>query len=282
MSKPKGWISAILAAMLMMVASAPALAQSQQIADSIREGRLLFTWTRGQDVADWQRAVNHWLDLSEGDSAHLAVDGIYGPITRTATLGFQRAQNIAVDGIVGPQTRGAMINALGAADPPPGDENGNGGLSADEVLSPHINTQPDEGQSESPMVSVTNVRVGRHNGFDRVVFDIGGQGLAGWNVRYVDEARAAGSGFPIEVEGGAVLSVSLNNISLPPDAPAGIEPYDGPERIRPAGQGRLIEIVEDTVYEGHHTFFVGVTDTVPFQVRRLESPQRVVLDIDAR
>lgn len=281
MPKPRGWIGAILAAMLMMVASAPALAQTQQITDSIREGRLLFTWTRGEDVADWQRAINHWLDLDRADDARLAVDGIYGPITRTATLGFQRAQNIAVDGIVGPQTRGAMVSALDAA-PPPGDQNGDGRLSADEVLSPNINTQPDEGESQAPMVSVTNVRVGHHDGFDRVVFDIGGEGLAGWNVRYVDEARAAGSGLPIEVAGEAVLAVSLNNISLPPDAPEGIEPWDGPERIRPQGQGPLVEIVEDTVYEGHHTFFVGVTETVPFQVHRLESPQRVVLDIAAR
>lgn len=272
MRKPKSWISAILAAMLLMVAPAPALAQAQ-IADSIREGRLLFTWTRGEDVADWQRAINHWLDAGRADDARLAVDGIYGPITRTATLGFQRARNIAVDGIVGPQTRGAMVAAL------PGGGDSDGGLSADEVLSPNINTDPDEGQPQAPMVSVTDVRVGRHDGFDRVVFEIAGEGLAGWNVRYVDEARAAGSGFPIEVDGQAVLAVNLTNISLPPDAPEGIEPWDGPERIRPQGRGPLVEVVEDTVYEGHHTFFVGVTGTVPFQVRRLESPQRVVLDI---
>lgn len=281
MRTAKSWISAILAAMLLTVAPAPALAQTQQITDSIREGRLLFTWTRGQDVADWQRAINHWLDAGRADDARLAVDGIYGPITRTATLGFQRSQNIAVDGIVGPQTRGAMVAALGPPAPPPGDENGDGGLNADEVLSPNINIEPDEGQSQAPMVSVTGVRTGRHNGFDRVVFDIGGEGLAGWDVRYVDEARAAGSGFPIEVGGQAVLAVNLRNINLPPDAPEGIEPWDGPERIRPPGQGPLVEIVEDVVYEGQHTFFVGVGDTVPFQVRRLESPQRVVLDIAA-
>lgn len=281
MNRPKSWISAILTAMLLMVAPAPALAQTQQITDSIREGRLLFTWTRGEDVANWQRAINHWLDAGQAEDVRLAVDGIYGPITRTATLGFQRARNIAVDGIVGPQTRGAMVAALGPATPPPGDENGDGGLSADDVLSPNINTEPDEGESQAPMVSVTDVRVGRHDGFDRVVFEIAGGGQAGWNVRYVDEARAAGSGFPIEVDGQAVLAVNLTNINLPPDAPEGVEPWDGPERIRPQGQGPLVEIVEDVVYEGHHTFFVGVGDTVPFQVHRLESPQRVVLDIAA-
>ncbi len=131
------------------------------------------------------------------------------------------------------------------------------------------------------MVSVTDVRLGRHNGFDRVVFEIGGEGQAGWDVRYVDEARSAGSGRRIDVEGDAILQVSLRNIALPPNAPADVEPWDGPDRLQPRGSGPIAEVVEDTVFEGHHTFFVGVTDTVPFQVHRLGSPQRVIVDVAA-
>ena len=157
---------------------------------------------------------------------------------------------------------------------------GNGRLDADDVLSPGIDTRPDVGESSPPMVSVTDVRLGRHNGFDRIVFEVGGKGQAGWDVRYVDEARSAGSGFPVDVEGGAILKVILRNIALPPDAPTGVEPWDGPERLHPGqGDGPVAEVVEDTVYEGQHTFFIGLTDTVPFQVHRLGSPQRVVVDV---
>lgn len=45
--------------------------------------------------------------------ADIAVDGIFGPQTRAATMDFQRNAGIAVDGVVGPQTRGAMGVATG-------------------------------------------------------------------------------------------------------------------------------------------------------------------------
>lgn len=45
--------------------------------------------------------------------ADIAVDGIYGPQTRAATIDFQRQSGIAVDGVVGPQTRRAMGVATG-------------------------------------------------------------------------------------------------------------------------------------------------------------------------
>ncbi len=160
-------------------------------------------------------------------------------------------------------------------------DNGDGGLDAGEVLAPGIDTGPEEGEASGPMVSVTDVRLGRHNGFDRVVFDIGGQGQAGWDVRYVDEARAAGSGAVVDVGGHAVLQVSLQHIALPPEAPPGVEPWDGPERLQLQGPGPVVEVVEGTLFEGVHTFFIGLTERVPFQVNRFDSPQRVVLDVAA-
>jgi len=35
---------------------------------------------------------------------HIAVDGIFGPLTRSAVISFQRSQRLATDGIVGPLT----------------------------------------------------------------------------------------------------------------------------------------------------------------------------------
>jgi peptidoglycan hydrolase-like protein with peptidoglycan-binding domain len=63
---------------------------------------LLLMWSRGPDVADWQRSLN---EVRDDD---IAVDGIFGPQTAGATREFQRAAGIQVDGIVGPQTRAAM------------------------------------------------------------------------------------------------------------------------------------------------------------------------------
>lgn len=168
----------------------------------------------------------------------------------------------------------AMANAF-AIDPV------DDGLDGDDVLGPGIDAGPEVADGAPPPVVVTDVRLGRHNGFDRVVFDIGGQGQAGWDIRYVDQARSAGSGQPIDVGGDAILQVSLRNIALPTDAPAGVEPWDGPDRLPLPGTGPIVEVVEDTLFEGVHTFYVGVTDRLPFQANRLGSPQRVVLDVAA-
>lgn len=155
------------------------------------------------------------------------------------------------------------------------------GLDGDDVLAPGIDSGPELADGTPPPVSVTDVRLGSHKGFDRVVFEIGGPGHAGWDVRYVNEARSAGSDQPIAVAGDAILRVKLKNVALPPDAPAGVQPWDGPKRLEMPGEGPVVEVVEDTVFEGVHTFFVGVTDRQPFQVNRFGSPERVVIDVAA-
>jgi hypothetical protein len=45
--------------------------------------------------------------------AQLAVDGVYGPLTRAAVMTFQRREGLAVDGIVGPVTTAALQRAAG-------------------------------------------------------------------------------------------------------------------------------------------------------------------------
>jgi hypothetical protein len=128
------------------------------------------------------------------------------------------------------------------------------------------------------MVSVTDVRVASHDGFDRVVFEIGGEGQAGWGVLYQDQALTQGKGDEVDVEGDAVLEVAVRNIAMPFDAPEDVEAYEGPERIEGPGDA-ILEIVEDTIFEGQYVFFLGVDTERPFRVARLDDPQRVVIDV---
>ncbi len=143
-------------------------------------------------------------------------------------------------------------------------------------------TRPDSGEAEGPgPTSVAEVDASGHGeGFDRVVFEIAGDGLAGWDVRYVESASSQGSGAPIAVTGAAVLQVRLTNIGYPADVDGST--YDGPDRIRPNDTTAIHEIVNDTIYEGEHVFFVGVADELPFRVFRLDGPQRVVVDVRHR
>ncbi len=140
-------------------------------------------------------------------------------------------------------------------------------------------TTPDRGESGGPgPTSVADIdTAGHEEGFDRVVFHIAGNGLAGWHVRYVKSAHSQGSGEPVEVAGSATLEVTLTNMGYPADVEG--PSYDGPKRIRPSGTEAIREIVNDNVYEGQHVFFVGAVRELPFRVFRLDDPQRVVLDI---
>lgn len=157
-----------------------------------------------------------------------------------------------------------------------------GGSPASPLLAPRpfpADTRPDSGESGGPgPISVTHVDTARHEeGFDRVVFHIAGNGLAGWHVRYVESARSQGSGEPVEIAGSAVLEVTLTNVGYPADVEG--PSYDGPKWIRPSGTEAIREIVNDNIYEGRHVFFVGAVRELPFRVFRLDDPQRVVLDV---
>src|SRR3954468_20607317 len=59
------------------------------------------------------------------------------------------------------------------------------------------NTEPDsQDASADSFVTVRDIRTGRHDGFDRVVFEVAGTGTPGWDVRYVDQPSSQGSGDP--------------------------------------------------------------------------------------
>ena len=51
-------------------------------------------------------------DLSGVAGQGLAVDGVFGPKTRTAVRGFQQALRIAADGIAGPLTWRALVSGM--------------------------------------------------------------------------------------------------------------------------------------------------------------------------
>ncbi|MGY1723941.1 AMIN-like domain-containing (lipo)protein [Blastococcus sp. SYSU DS0533] len=138
-------------------------------------------------------------------------------------------------------------------------------------------TRPDTAvASPGAMVTVTDVRTARQDGFDRVVLEVGGTGLPGWDARYVPVARSAGSGLPVEVAGDAVLQLVLTGVGLPGDT--GVTPYAGPDPV-PLGGAAVQEVVLDTVFEGEAVAFLGAAGERPFRVYRLQSPNRVVVEV---
>lgn len=138
-------------------------------------------------------------------------------------------------------------------------------------------TDRQQTEPEGGPVAVTDVRVGTHDGYDRVTFEIEGEGLVGWDVQYDAEPTAQGSGMPLDVAGETALTVALRNVWLPPEVPAEIDQWSGD--VAGPEDGVIREVVEDTIFEGVHTFAIGLDEELPFEVRRFEDPQRVVIDI---
>jgi hypothetical protein len=69
--------------------------------------RDLIAGCTGPDVREVQKALN------SRAKAGLNPDGVFGPLTRTAIINFQRANQLLVDGIVGPQTRHVLFPLIG-------------------------------------------------------------------------------------------------------------------------------------------------------------------------
>ena len=125
-------------------------------------------------------------------------------------------------------------------------------------------------------LTVTAVRVARHEGYDRVVFELSGSGMPGWQVEYVDVPTSQGSGDVVDVPGEARLQVVLQGVTYPyesgaQEVPAGPVPVSGTETV----QG----VVYDATFEGTSQAWIGTGSRTPFRVYGLAAPARVVVEV---
>lgn len=130
--------------------------------------------------------------------------------------------------------------------------------------------------SADAALTVTGIRVGAHDGYDRVVFDLGGAGTPGWDVRYVDQAASQGSGDAVDVAGDAVLQVTISGVRYPYET-GQVEFSGGP--VTGPGTAAITEVVWDATFEGTSVAFVGTPERAPFRVELLADPTRLVVDV---
>ncbi|TQL01184.1 hypothetical protein [Cellulomonas sp. SLBN-39] len=123
-------------------------------------------------------------------------------------------------------------------------------------------------------LTVVDVRTGEHDGYDRVVYELAGEGLPGWRVGYVDEAVEDPSGEVVDVDGDATLEVWVTGTGYPTDT--GHEEFA--DDLRP-GTGDLEHVTRPLTFEGMTQSFVGLDEQRPFRVTLLEDPVRVVVDV---
>jgi hypothetical protein len=114
------------------------------------------------------------------------------------------------------------------------------------------------------------VRVGAHEGFDRIVFEFDA-GVPGYAVKYVDRPITEdGSGATVAIEGGAVLSVRFESASA----------HDvTTTRIKGPG-GAIAEAVRTGDFEAVVNWAVGVRRKAPFHAYVSEG-NKLVIDVAA-
>lgn len=130
----------------------------------------------------------------------------------------------------------------------------------------------------APVSILEAVRVGRHDGFDRVTFQLAG-GVPGYHVEYVDApVRQCGSGEPVEVAGGAWLEVRLQ--------PAAAHTESGAPTIDARDRREDLPIVRHLVmtcdFEADVTWVIGVASPERYRILELADPPRLVVDVAHR
>lgn len=118
---------------------------------------------------------------------------------------------------------------------------------------------------------VDTVRAGRHECFDRLVVDIDGP-PAGYNVRYVDQVMADGSGAVVPTPGGARLQVIVRHPRFSPVPLPDVAAFTTFRSITNAGS-----------FEGQTTYGLGVRARLPFRVFTIAGGHgRIVIDVAHR
>jgi hypothetical protein len=121
---------------------------------------------------------------------------------------------------------------------------------------------------------ITDVRMGTHPGYDRIVVEFAGPGRPQLTVEqthgpFVQDA----SGQTIKVPGNVFLSLKLFDAS-------GYRTYKGPSSLSP-GYPNLVALVNAGDYEGYVTWIAGLGDinSICYNVSTLANPTRIVIDI---
>jgi hypothetical protein len=122
---------------------------------------------------------------------------------------------------------------------------------------------------------LSDVRVGEHESFDRIVLEFTGTGIPGWAASYVDQAVLDGSGEAVTLGGDAVLDIYASGTTWP-----AADYYRGPRQFEPENGGDVNDVHVGGTFEGYTQVLAGIDgDPVPFRVFALTDPSRLVIDV---
>lgn len=155
--------------------------------------------------------------------------------------------------------------------PPPGqtpatDEPFQGGREPIEVPGP---TAP-------PVLVLTDVRTGEHEGYDRITFEFDGNERPHYRVEYIaGPATGCASGEPAQIAGTALLQVRFTPANAHDDQG---QPTFSSTELMPA-LTTLLEAEQTCDFEADVTWALGLSQEVDFRVIELDAPPRLAVDV---
>ncbi len=132
---------------------------------------------------------------------------------------------------------------------------------------------------------IVNARIGQQTCFDRFVIDVSGTPAAGYFVRYTDGFAQPGSGAPMAVAGGAVLTITALAPSYDGNGNSTVPWPAGAHIATPTTFQTFRDVVYGGSFEGESAFGLGVRARLPFRVFTLAGPgagTRLVVDVAHR
>jgi hypothetical protein len=135
--------------------------------------------------------------------------------------------------------------------------------------------------SGSETALLERIAIGRHEGYDRVVFQFTND-LPGYRVEYVQPPlNEDGSGNPVSIDGNAVVLVRMEPASgFDLNTGEGVLVYKGPKRIEGSSAGTSVvkELARTGDFEAVLSWAIGLSDRVDFRVTTATSPDRLIVD----
>ena len=139
------------------------------------------------------------------------------------------------------------------------------------------------GDTSLSRMTVTGVRAGQQDCYDRLVIDLAGDASKkpGYQVRYVTQVRQDGSGKPVVLRGGAFLTVVVGAPSYDASGQPTYLPANAAELVNVSGYTSLRQVASAGSFEGMTTIGVGVREQLPFKVAIMDDggKTRLVVDI---
>ncbi|QHE72780.1 AMIN-like domain-containing (lipo)protein [Rhodococcus sp. WAY2] len=131
--------------------------------------------------------------------------------------------------------------------------------------------------------AVTDIRIERHEGYDRIIYGFGGTAVPSWRAEYLAEATPRGQPTALQVRGVSILQIYFFATSTATDTGG----YSGPTPLTDPYARAVTEVHLAPSYQSHphsadlstQTFIGTSSDRPPFKVEVLFDPLAMAVDI---